>query len=132
MPMPKSSKRANLSRQVFERLRRRILSGKYKPGHRLPSERELCDILDVNRSSVREALKRLEQARLIEIRHGGGSEVLDFRTSAGFDLLPDLLVVAGHLNHIVLRSIFEYRTLICSEIARCQLTVIMGSKPYAL
>ena len=63
--MLKPVARTKLSDQVFTQLRDKILSSEYPPGERLPSERELCASLDVNRSSVREALKRLEHARLI-------------------------------------------------------------------
>jgi GntR family transcriptional regulator, transcriptional repressor for pyruvate dehydrogenase complex len=96
--MLKPVERQNLSNQVFEQLRDTILSEEYSPGERLPSERELCDILKINRSSVREALKRLEEARLIRIRHGEGSVVQDFRNNAGFDLLRHLVMPGGRLK----------------------------------
>lgn len=111
-------KRNRLSDQVFEQIRDSILSGQWLPGQRLPSERELCETMAVNRSSVREALKRLEQARLVEIHQGNGSVVLDFRTNAGFDLLQDMLLPEGQVNQIALRSILEFRALIGPEIAR--------------
>ncbi|MBU1669972.1 MAG: GntR family transcriptional regulator [Actinobacteria bacterium] len=106
------------SEQVYEKLRDSILTGEFQAGDRLPTERRLCEILEVNRSSVREALKRLEQARLIEVRQGSGCLVLDFKASAGFDLLNDLLLPGGRLDDIAVRSIFEFRMLMCSEIAR--------------
>ena len=54
-----------------------ILSEDIQEGQRLPSERELADRLQVSRTVVREALRSLEQAGLIEIRAGsrGGSFV---------------------------------------------------------
>jgi len=110
--------RNSLSEQVFRQLQREILNEQYRAGDRLPSERELCDVLGVNRSSVREALKRLEQARLIEIRHGSGSVVLDFRFNAGFELVGTLVAAGGQLGPIAFRSIFEFRSLIGPEIAR--------------
>lgn len=110
--------RSKLSDQVFRQLRDGILSEKIRKGERLPPERELCDVLKVNRSSVREALKRLEQVRLIETRHGEGSIVLDFRLNAGFDLIGDLIMPAGEINAVAIRSIFEFRSLIGPEIAR--------------
>lgn len=111
--------RDNLSNQVFSQLRDEILNKGYQPGDCLPPERKLCDMLQVNRSSVREALKRLEQARLIEIRHGGGSVVLDFRKKGGFDLIKDLLMPAGRINPAALRSLLEFRMLLGVEIAYC-------------
>ncbi|MEW5736300.1 MAG: GntR family transcriptional regulator [Thermodesulfobacteriota bacterium] len=116
--MLKPPERKSLSDQVFDQLRDNILSLKFMPGEHLPSERELADILRINRSSVREALKRLEQARLIEIRHGEGSVVLDFTATAGFDLLRHLVTGSGRLDFIAVRSITEVRLVIISEIAR--------------
>lgn len=116
--MLKPVEKQNLSDQVYNQLRDDILNESYSPGDRLPSERELCDILKINRSSVREALKRLEQAKLIEIKHGRGSVVLDFRYSAGFDVLSDLVLQPGKINFITLRSIVELRTVFCVESAK--------------
>jgi len=116
--MLKPIDRAVLSNQVYEQLRDEILDRQYKPGDNLPPERELCEILNVNRSSVREALKRLEQARLIEIRQGGGIKVLDFSLHAGFDLLPWLVMPGGRVDAIAIRSILEFKLIINPEIAR--------------
>lgn len=110
--------RTNLSDQVFAQLRDAILAGGYAPGERLPSERELCDTLGVNRSSIREALKRLEHTRLIETRQGGGSRVLDFRTHAGLDLLRDLVAPAGHMSPLAARSLFELAAVAWPEMTR--------------
>ena len=54
--------------------------------------------------------------------------VLDFRTNAGFDLLGDLIVVGGKINAIAIRSIFEFRSLICPEIARLAALRIQDSE----
>lgn len=116
--MLKPIDRAMLSNQVFEQLRDGILAGEFKPGEKLPPERELCDIFNVNRSSVREALKRLEQSRLIDIQQGGGSTVLDFNLTAGFDLFPWLVIPGGRLDPLAVRSVLEFKLAICPEIAR--------------
>lgn len=71
-------------------LRAQILSGKYAPGERLPSERELSERLGVNRASAREALKKLEQVGMIAIRRGGGARVLPLER-AGLGVLKDVL-----------------------------------------
>lgn len=111
-------RRANLSDQVFRQLRDEILTGVHRPGERLPAERELCDLLGVNRSPLREAIKRLEQARLVEVRHGAGVVVLDVLASAGLDSLQALLEPGGHIDPIVARSVLELRSLIGPETAR--------------
>ena len=93
--MFKPVEKKSLADAVFEQLRDQIVSGRMEPGEALPAERVLSEQLDVNRGAVREALKRLEQARLISIRHGGATRVLDYRTNAGTDLLAELLIDAN-------------------------------------
>lgn len=72
-PKPPGTSRAEA---IAETLRSQILSGKYEPGERLPSERELAQRTGANRSSVREALKKLEELGMIAIRPGGGARVI--------------------------------------------------------
>ena len=48
-----------------------ILSGRYRPGDRLPSERELALRFSANRGAVREAMSRLSQLGIADIRPGG-------------------------------------------------------------
>jgi len=52
-------------------LRDDILRGRFREGERLPSERDLADRFEVHRGAVREALKKLEQLGLAQIRPGG-------------------------------------------------------------
>jgi GntR family transcriptional regulator, transcriptional repressor for pyruvate dehydrogenase complex len=83
----------SLPDRVFEQLTAEIVSGRYEPGTTIPSERELSEILAVNRHVVREAVKRLEQIGLVKVVQGGRTKVLDFRETAGLDLLA---IVAEH------------------------------------
>ncbi len=111
--------RNSVSDAVYEQLSREILEGRIQPGDTLPAERALCDMLGVNRGAIREALKRLGQAGLVEIRHGGGSTVLDFRSSAGTDLLSGLLLKSdGGVDYEVGRSIMEMRAALGPDVAR--------------
>jgi DNA-binding FadR family transcriptional regulator len=120
----------SLSDAVFEQLRDRILSGEMAPGSALPAERLLCEALGVNRGAVREALKRLEQARLVSVRHGGSSQVLDYHQSSGLDLLPALLISpSGAIDLAVVRSIVEMRSALAIDIAR--LAAQRGGTPAA-
>lgn len=111
--------RASLSDAVFDQLAGQILTHQVEPGQPLPSERDLCKALGVNRQALREALKRLAQAGLIEQRHGGGTTVLDYRRSAGLDLLQRLLISpTGEPDLLVARSIMEMRAALAPDIAR--------------
>lgn len=60
------------TQQVREQLEAAIQRGDYQPGDRLPSERELVELLGVSRVSVREAIRSLEAVGAVEVRHGRG------------------------------------------------------------
>ena len=65
-----------LYQRIAEEILRLIDGGSFKPGQRLPAERELAVQLGVSRSSLREALSSLEMAGRVEIRLGSGVYVL--------------------------------------------------------
>jgi len=102
---------------VFDQLLGEVVDGELAAGDSLPSERRLAEVLGVSRPAVREALQRLSQARLVEVRHGGSTTVRDYRTSAGLDLLPRLLVRDGELDPAVGRSILQARQAIAPAVA---------------
>jgi len=105
------------SEQVAERLLKHILQGGVSPGDRLPAERTLAAQLGVTRTTLREALKKLEQLKLIAIRQGQGIVIEDFQ-NASIDLLFHLLVVEGEIDVNILASILEARELFGTDVAR--------------
>jgi GntR family transcriptional regulator, transcriptional repressor for pyruvate dehydrogenase complex len=109
-PLP----RASVPDLVFAELCEAILGGRYAPGERLPTQRTLAAELEVNMASVREALKRLEQLRLVEVRHGDATRVRDWRASGGLEALALL----GSVDPDVIGSLFEARRLLLTEAAR--------------
>jgi len=106
--------RASVPDLVLAELREAILSGRYAPGERLPTQRVLAADLRVNMASVREALKRLQQLRLVEVRHGDATRVLDWRQSGGLEALA----LFGNLDQDLVRALFEARRLLLVESAR--------------
>lgn len=101
--------RRSVPEDVFEQIVSGVLSGEMAPGEALPSERRLAEVLGVSRPAVREALKRVSAAGLVEVRQGDATTIRDFRRHAGLDLLPRLLLRAGELDLSVVRSIVEAR-----------------------
>lgn len=101
--------RRSVPEDVFDQIITDVLSGEMRPGETLPSERRLAEVLGVSRPTIREALKRLSAAGLIEVRQGDATTVRDFRRTAGLDLLPRLLIRNGELDVAVVRSILETR-----------------------
>jgi len=63
--------------KAVQQLRTAILEGEFLTGEKLPTEQELCDVMDVGRSTIREALRVLEAEGLIEVRRGSGAYVTD-------------------------------------------------------
>lgn len=107
-----------VSAQVHARLRREILGGFVAPGTLLPPERDLAMKLGANRGAVREALKRLEQAGLVQIVQGSGARVVDWHQSGGLDLLFDLATIGRDPDLDVIRGVLEMRVAQTVDIAR--------------
>ncbi len=102
-------KRLKVAEQVAGTLRDAILGGSFGVGDTLPSERDLASEFKINRSSVREAIHRLEAWGLVEVRQGGGTRVRDFLAGAGLQLLPWLLAPGGALDPKMLTDLLELR-----------------------
>ncbi len=110
----------SLPDKVFAQLAGEIVSGSYATGAMLPSERALSGVFAVNRHVVREAIGRLEQLGLVSVRAGGGTTVMDFRHTAGLDLLA---VLAEHADVapgilVPLGAALEMRAGIGVDVAR--------------
>src|SRR3954471_11261137 len=106
--------RSSLPDQVFRELVGAVLDGRYSPGERLPTQRALAADLGVNMASLREGIKRLEQLRLLDVRHGDAMRVNDWRTHSGLDVLAHAVTVDPQLT----ASLFEARRLLLREAAR--------------
>jgi GntR family transcriptional regulator, transcriptional repressor for pyruvate dehydrogenase complex len=106
-----------VSDRVFVTLLEALLTRRYAPGEKLPAQRALAADLGVTMSSVREALKRLEQMGLVDVRHGSAMRVRDWRRHGGLDVLTHLLFRGGALDPDVLAAILEARALMLRELA---------------
>jgi DNA-binding FadR family transcriptional regulator len=131
-------RREAVSDQLFAVLRDRILGGELPPGSPLTAERDLAAEFEVNRHAVREAVKRLQQARLVEVSHGGRTVVQDWRRTAGLDLAVGIAAaVDGPSTGDLTRDALEMRACIgadaarlcalrCSEAAAAEITETAG------
>src|SRR3954462_13675293 len=116
--MTQAIRRSLVSDQVFRSLAEEILSGRYAPGEKLPTQRTLAAELGVNMASVREAVKRLEQLRLLAVRHGDAMRVRDWREHGGLDVVAHVLFRAGGVDRSTLEGLLEARRLMLREAAR--------------
>ncbi len=103
--------------EVFDQLATNIVGGGVAAGEALLSERRLAEALGVSRPIVREALQRLANAGLVEVRQGGSTTVRDFKRHGGLNLLAQLLFAGGRVDPSVARSIVDARQRIGPEIA---------------
>ncbi len=103
----KPIKTGRLSDQVTEQLKESIFGGEYSEGERLPSEHELMGIFGVSRIVVREAVRNLEKAGLVEIKRGpaGGAFLCPMKHSVLSELVRDTL----KLGRISVSEIMEVR-----------------------
>lgn len=108
--MPSLNRNVSLSQQVADQLRRRIAGGEFPVGSLLPTEMELTQELGVSRNSVREGLRALVHAGLLDARPGYGTIVI-----AVSDLAPTL---ARRLQQDRATDVAEVRLLLEREGAR--------------
>jgi DNA-binding FadR family transcriptional regulator len=110
----KPSLSSNIAATIYRDLRRQILKGDLGPGERLPGERELAQRYDTNRNTLREAVRMLEQARLVTVRHGQGVTISDFKRTGTLELLPPFLENTSDLSEVahLLEDILPARLLV--------------------
>jgi GntR family transcriptional repressor for pyruvate dehydrogenase complex len=106
---------ARLSDQVAAQLQELVMEGAFKPGEKLPSERELCELLGVSRTVVREAIRALAVKGLLEVRPGGGMAVRSPDPTLVSELMSMMLRTGNH--EIAFAHVQEVRRLLEVEIA---------------
>ncbi|MEN6421582.1 MAG: FadR/GntR family transcriptional regulator [Smithella sp.] len=107
--------RSRLHEEIVTIIQKQIMSGKIAPGDKLPTERELAENFNVNRATVREALRKLENLDLVEIRHGDGLYAKNYLESGNLDLIKAALNTSGRED--ILFNILEARRYIVPQIA---------------
>ncbi len=103
-------KPSRLYEQIVEQIKFQIVEGTLKVGDRLPTERELADKFQVSRTSVREAIKILQQEGLIEVYPGRGTFIVDSVSQSfqrSLDLILSIDQSEGLGNLIEVRELLE-------------------------
>lgn len=101
---------APLTEAAIQQVRDLIAAGQLVPGQRLPPEAELADLLGTSRNTVREAVRALSTARVLDVRRGDGTYVTSLRPElllAGIGAAADLLQDDFTLELVQVRRILE-------------------------
>jgi GntR family transcriptional repressor for pyruvate dehydrogenase complex len=105
--MFKQAKQSRAFQDVIYQIEEAVLQGKLKAGDRLPAERDLKEVFQISRGTLREALRVLEQKGLITIKTGvnGGSIVQEMTTNQVSESLAFLI----RYQKITLKDLAEFR-----------------------
>ena len=105
--MFRAAKQNRIFQDVVDQIEEAIIDGKLQPGDTLPSERDLKDLFQTSRGTLREALRVLEQKGLIEIKLGvGGGSVVK---AAPMEQVCDSLDLLVRFQQISLHHLAEFR-----------------------
>jgi len=101
--------RSSLVDAALAAMRERITSGEWPVGQRIPKEAELAEMLQIGRNTVREAVRVLSHAGMIEVRQGDGTYVRAVHEPAS---------IMTQVSRASLRDHFELRVMLEVEAAR--------------
>lgn len=107
--------RSRLHEEIASIIQKQIMNGTIAPGAKLPPERDLAETFNVNRATVREALRKLENLELLEIRHGDGVYAKNYLESGNLDLIK--AAIGMDEGHATLLNVLEARRFAVPEMA---------------
>jgi GntR family transcriptional repressor for pyruvate dehydrogenase complex len=108
------SKNRGVTDEAIDRIRELIASGDWGPGTRLPREADLAAQLGLSRNSLREAVRALSLARVLEVRRGDGTYVSSLEPG---ELLEPTIFATHLLRGRTVLELFEVRKLLEPEAA---------------
>lgn len=100
--------RSSVSKDTTRLIKDLIISGRLKPGDRLPSERELSEMLGISRPTARESIHALVAMNILQTRHGDGTYVSSLEAGELLQPLQFVLSIADG----TLRELFEARLVL--------------------
>ncbi len=106
--------KTRLFEKIVRQIQEQIKAGELNPGDKLPPERELAEMFNVSRNSLREALRTLEMMNYVEIKSGEGVFVKEIRIDELFEPIIDAISFDKQL----LFDLLDVRELIEMETAR--------------
>jgi GntR family transcriptional regulator, transcriptional repressor for pyruvate dehydrogenase complex len=108
------SRGSGVTHDAIETIRELIASGQWGPGTRLPREADLAAQLGLSRNSLREAVRALSLARVLEVRQGDGTYVSSLEPG---ELLEPTSLATHLLQGRTVLELFEVRRMLEPEAA---------------
>jgi len=102
----------------------RVILKKLRPGDKLPSERELAEVLGVSRSSIRDAIRSLELMGMVEPRQGAGTIVREISS----DSLVNPLANARKRKKELIGELLDFRKMLEPPLAARAATRVSGDE----
>ena len=99
--------------KVIEYIKKQVESGQLLKGDKIPTERQLVELLGIGRNSIREALKVLDTIGIVDRRQGDGSYIRE----EFYNWFSEPMRIAFMLSETNKKEIFEFRNMIEVEIA---------------
>ncbi len=113
-PVMSPVERHSVADQVAKKVLDLVRTGNLKPGDQLPTERDLSQMLQVSRPSVREALRGLQILGVVRTRQGGGAYISSLDAA---DILGPLQFLIT-LNVDNVEGLYEARVMVDGRVAR--------------
>lgn len=101
--------------EIYEQIRELIVKGELRPGDRLPSERNMIEMFERSRPTIREALRMLERSGYIRTIAGSNGAIVMEPNSKNVEQTMEDAIQVGH---IALQEMNEYRHV--SEVATAE------------
>ena len=127
--------RRSLALQLRDRIRLMLKEKYYRAGDRLPSEENLVEIFGVSRATIREALKLLEEEKIILVRHGLGRFLgVDLSNFLTEDIarLQSVTEMAGNLGIQIQTEVVDLSKETADELVQARLNIEAGECVYVL
>ncbi|MEX3020102.1 GntR family transcriptional regulator [Kluyvera sp. STS39-E] len=115
---------------VINLLKNRLNSAIYNIGDLLPSEKELAELYDVSRNTLRKALKTLEEEGMIERRHGSGTYLRNKHFQASVTHLDSFTEIAKNEGKTPTSQILKFELQTASDEIANNLQVTLGEPVY--
>ncbi len=133
-------KKSRIADQVVVQLTRLILSGEYEVGRKLPPERDLAPMFSVTRTTLREALRRMELMGLVRVHQGDGIYVRDhtitstvefvkFLTESGLGLDKEFVLSLEETRRVFATKLIEIAAKRASEESLDRLDALVAECP---